>query len=124
MCHERPPLLSPVLTESVSAWRMPIETDHAVGTSASADDVASASDRFFGVGRGPGADRAAGLDISDSPRWYRNDSWTSRCWQICCVVLDRVVAELDSLMGRIGVRFARSEPRARPGTVSARILDH
>ncbi|WP_442943356.1 IS701 family transposase [Nocardia sp. NBC_00565] len=29
------------------------------------------------------------------------------------MVLDRVVAEFDSLMSRIGVRFARSEPRAR-----------
>jgi SRSO17 transposase len=32
---------------------------------------------------------------------------------LCFVVLDRVVAELDSLMDRIGVRFARSEPRLR-----------
>jgi SRSO17 transposase len=31
------------------------------------------------------------------------------------VVLDRVVAELDSLMTRIGVRFTRAEPRARAG---------
>ncbi len=30
-----------------------------------------------------------------------------------CVMLDRVVAELDSLMCRIGARFARSEPRER-----------
>ncbi|MTJ65109.1 IS701 family transposase, partial [Nocardia seriolae] len=29
------------------------------------------------------------------------------------MVLDRVVAELDSLMSRIGGRFARSEPRER-----------
>src|SRR5215510_13687153 len=32
---------------------------------------------------------------------------------MCCVVLDRVVAELDSLMTRIGGRFTRPEPRGR-----------
>ncbi|WP_433662417.1 IS701 family transposase [Nocardia sp. CA-128927] len=31
------------------------------------------------------------------------------------MVLDRVVAEFDSLMSRIGARFTRSEPRARAG---------
>jgi hypothetical protein len=32
---------------------------------------------------------------------------------MCCVVLDRVVAELDSLVARIGGRFTRPEPRGR-----------
>lgn len=34
---------------------------------------------------------------------------------MCCVVLDRVVAELDSLIAGIGERFTRPEPRGRAG---------